>query len=122
MGRRRPPAATDPAQRRPPRLQLQRLRQGHRRTRRTRAHHPLRVRRRPASGQPPPQPRRHAAQLPLRPRAAAAHRDRERVRRALSPGLHGGRIDPTGNRLRWAAHRVCLRPQRPVAGENRVWR
>ncbi|CAN7702221.1 hypothetical protein LJR159_005636 [Pseudomonas brassicacearum] len=46
------------AHRRDPRLELQRLRQGDRRTGRAGTHHPLRIRRRFASGQPTPQPRR----------------------------------------------------------------
>ncbi|UVK91078.1 hypothetical protein LOY52_09145 [Pseudomonas sp. B21-051] len=43
MGRGWPTGADDVAWRRHPRLQLRRLRPGHCRTRRTRAHHPLRV-------------------------------------------------------------------------------
>nr|WP_264082700.1 hypothetical protein [Pseudomonas marvdashtae] len=80
MGRRRPLAANHPAHRRDPRLELQRLRQGHRRTRRTGAHHPLRIRRRPAPDQPPPQPRRQRIEIPLRLGAAVADGNRERVR------------------------------------------
>ncbi|MDP3814823.1 MAG: hypothetical protein Q8Q83_07070, partial [Pseudomonas sp.] len=78
MGCRRPPDASQPARRRHPRLQLQRLRQGHRRARRTGPHHPLRIRRRPAPGQSADQSRRQPAALPLRQRPPAAHRYRER--------------------------------------------
>ncbi|MDF9896411.1 UNVERIFIED_ORG: YD repeat-containing protein [Pseudomonas reinekei] len=42
--------------------------------------------------------------------------------RHLPSGLHAGRIDPTGNRLRWTSYRLQLRPQWPIAEENRVWR
>nr|WP_262138674.1 MULTISPECIES: hypothetical protein [Pseudomonas] len=54
-------------------MQLQRLRQCHSRTRRTRPHHPLRIRRQPASGQPPHQSRRQPTALSLRQLAPAAH-------------------------------------------------
>nr|WP_245220352.1 hypothetical protein [Pseudomonas umsongensis] len=65
MGCRRPTGPGDIADRRHPWVQLQRLRQDHRRTRRTGPHHPLRIRRRFAPGQPPDQSRRHPAPVPL---------------------------------------------------------
>nr|WP_264082152.1 hypothetical protein [Pseudomonas hamedanensis] len=43
MGRRRPADPDDFSYGRQSRLQLRRLRSGHRRTRRTRTHHPLRI-------------------------------------------------------------------------------
>nr|WP_240051858.1 hypothetical protein [Pseudomonas arsenicoxydans] len=122
MGRRWPTDPDDASYRRQPRLQLQRLRQDHRRARRTRSHHALRLPRRPAPGQPPAQCRWHPAEVPLRQRAAVAHGNRKRIRRAISAGLHRRRIDPTGNRLRRPTHGLRLRPQWPVAGENRVRR
>nr|WP_231991052.1 hypothetical protein [Pseudomonas sp. B10] len=58
MGRRRPSDPSHPARRRHTCVYLQPVWPRHRRTRRARPHHPLRIRRQPASGQPPHQPRR----------------------------------------------------------------
>nr|WP_263978344.1 hypothetical protein [Pseudomonas asgharzadehiana] len=81
------------------RIQLQPLRKNHRRTRRTRPRHPLRIRRRPTPDQPPPQRRWQPGQLPLRQRSAVAHRNRKRSRRNLPAQLPPQRPDPAGNRL-----------------------
>ncbi|MEX0167281.1 hypothetical protein MRBLPD1_005853, partial [Pseudomonas brassicacearum] len=73
-------------------------------------------------GQPPPEPRRQRAEVPLRLGAAVADRNRKRIRRKISAGLHAQRLDPTANRLRRPTHRLRLRPQRPPAGKNRARR
>nr|WP_282317764.1 hypothetical protein [Pseudomonas sp. ITA] len=73
MGCRRPPDPGHPPRRCHPGLHLQPVRPRHRRTRRARPHYPLRIRRQPASGQPPHQPGWQPVTLSLRQRGPAAH-------------------------------------------------
>nr|WP_237143824.1 MULTISPECIES: hypothetical protein [Pseudomonas] len=120
MGCRRPPHSGHPARRRHTCVYLQPVWPRHRRTRRARADHPLRIRRQPAPRQPRDQSRRQPTALPLRQLATQPHRDRKRARRTLSTRLLLERPDPAGNRFRWSTHRVRVRPQRPTAEENRV--
>ncbi|HEX4550946.1 MAG TPA: hypothetical protein VH303_21390 [Pseudomonas sp.] len=80
MGRRRSPDPSHPARRRHSRIHLQPVWPGQRRTRRARPYHPLRIRRKPAPGQPPHQSGRQPTALPLRQLATQSHRDRERTR------------------------------------------
>ncbi|MDZ3825960.1 hypothetical protein R0155_06035 [Pseudomonas monsensis] len=73
MGRRRSHDPSHPPRWRHPCLHLQPVWTRQCRTRRTRAYHPLRICRQPASGQPPHQSRRLSVALSLRQRGSAPH-------------------------------------------------